>query len=108
MLPRLNNTRSAAARRGPSPQVRRLSSIRWSARVPRVAFVVALAFLAAAGLRAALAPLAPVRSSSSSKAAVDGRPAEAFAEAFARAYLTWDSQDPDAHRAAVAPFLPRE
>lgn len=31
--------------------------------------------------------------------------AQAFAAAFARAYLTWDAQDPEVHRNALAPFL---
>jgi hypothetical protein len=59
-----------------------------------------------ASARFALAPPRPVlaRSSTSGSAASD-RAAEGFATLFARAYLDWDSRDPEAHRLALAPFV---
>jgi hypothetical protein len=55
--------------------------------------------------RFVVAPPRPVfaRSSTSGSAASD-RAAEGFATLFARAYLDWDSRDPEAHRLALAPF----
>jgi hypothetical protein len=66
--------------------------------------------LATAGLlasvRFAIAPPRPrIERSTTPSAALVDRAGEGFASLFARAYLTWDSTDPEAHRLALAPFL---
>jgi hypothetical protein len=59
-----------------------------------------------ASARFAIAPPRPVlaRGSTSGSVATD-RAAEGFATLFARAYLDWNSRDPEAHRLALAPFV---
>src|SRR4051812_32779658 len=85
-----------------------LKRVRLHARLPRLAFVATAAVLTATGLRATFAPIVATRSTVAPLAIQDDRPAEAFAEAFARAYLTWDAADPERHRAELTPFLPRD
>src|SRR4051794_20295216 len=87
---------------------RSLTSVRWAARTPRIAFLAALSIVAAAGLRAIFAPAAAAPGHTVSAALRDDRPVEAFAEGFARAYLTWDARWPERHRQALAAYLPRE
>ena len=82
----------------------------WRIRLGRELPRYLLQALAVVGLlasgRFALAPPRPIlaRSSASGSAASD-RAAEGFATMFARAYLDWDSRDPEAHRLALAPFV---
>jgi hypothetical protein len=82
----------------------------WRIRLARELPRHLLRGLALAGMlasaRYALAPPRPVvvRSASPSGSVLD-RAAEGFASLFARRYLTWDSKDPEAHRAALAQFL---
>ncbi len=82
----------------------------WRIRLARELPRYLLQGLAVVGLlasaRFAIAPPRPVlaRSSTSGFAASD-RAAEGFATLFARAYLDWDSRDPEAHRLALAPFV---
>jgi Conjugative transposon protein TcpC len=80
--------------------------IRLARELPRY-LLQALAIMGLlASARFALAPPRPVlaRSPTSGSAASD-RAAEGFATLFARAYLDWDSRDPEAHRLALAPFV---
>jgi hypothetical protein len=99
----------ATAAPGPTAGVdlRRLRSVRWTARLPRLAFVVASAALAAAGLHSIFARTPPRPAAERHVVAPDDPAAEALAEAFARTYLSWDSRDPAAHEAALAAFMPR-
>jgi len=78
--------------------------VRLIAHAPRVAFIGACATLALAGLRTTItggaAPAVPlVAPAPGADLAVS-----AFAEAFARAYLTYRGDDPAAHERAVAAF----
>lgn len=86
---------------------RSLRSVRWAAATPRVLALAFVAILAATGLRVIVAgpPEAP--------AAPTVRPtpppdyaAQAFAQAFARDYLTWTAAGgPDERAARLKPFL---
>src|SRR3954462_11741100 len=92
----------------PGLDQRSLTSLRWAARVPRIVFMAALAVVMAAGVEAILRNAAPIPGSTRSVVARDQRPVEAFAEAYARAYLTWDADRPDEHERSLAPYVPRE
>jgi hypothetical protein len=87
--------------------VRSLRTLRWRARAPRLLAGTCFALLALAGLRAAVAPvepqIAPIRAAEPAD-----QPAGAFAEAFARAYLTWDPAAPERRERLLAGFLSRE
>jgi hypothetical protein len=82
----------------------------WRLRLARELPRYLLYALATAGLlasfRFAIAPPRPriERATAPSSAPID-RAGEGFAALFARAYLTWDSAHPEAHRLALAPFL---
>src|SRR5689334_7276796 len=86
---------------------RPLRTVRWTAAAPRVIALLFVAILAAAGLRVIVAgpPPAP--------AAPTVRPtpppdyaAQAFAQAFARDYLTWTAKGGEEERAArLKPYL---
>jgi hypothetical protein len=84
---------------------RSLRASRLYARAPRAIALVLAALLIAAGLRTTLAgqpkaaPLPPAP-----RVTVD-RGAEAFAEGFARAYLTWSSDDPVERERRLAPYV---
>lgn len=83
---------------------RSLMRVRLVARAPRVVFVGACATLALAGLRTTITdgnrPAAPLVAPTP----VSDLGVSAFAEAFARAYLTYRGDDPAAHERAVAAF----
>ena len=85
---------------------RSIRAMRWAARAPRVALYLTLAVLCVAGLRAALegrpADAQPVRAP-----AGPDQPIGAFAEGFARAYLSFDPADPERREARLAPYLSR-
>src|SRR4051794_23723015 len=86
---------------------RRLLWMRWSARAPRVALVVASSVLCAAGLRTLFARPAPaVRPVAASRADVPSLSAEAVATDFARAYLTWDQSAPGRRTAELQRLAP--
>jgi hypothetical protein len=77
---------------------------RWAGRVPKAITLLVVAILCAAGLRAAIAgPPSPPRD----RPAIAGNDlsAQGFAEAFARAYLTWDAARPADHERQVAAFI---
>src|SRR3954470_15871781 len=77
---------------------------RLAARAPRAAGLLLVVILCAAGLRATVAGPREAPRSPRPVAAED-LPAQSFAEAFARAYLTWDAQRPDEHERQVAGFI---
>src|SRR5437870_5354461 len=76
---------------------------RWSARVPRLALAAVPALLSVAGLHAVLAGPPEVARSGKAEPARD-LTAEGFAEAFVRAYLTWDAARPERHERQVRQF----
>jgi hypothetical protein len=68
--------------------------------------VAALLVLAVVGVKATLAPravstVAPVPPASAARDIT----VQGFAQAFARAYLSWDARDPEQHQRQVTPFL---
>jgi hypothetical protein len=71
-----------------------------------VAVTVTAVLLCAAGLRTVLAHGAPTAVAARAPAVSGDLSREAFAEAFARAYLTWDATRPTAYDAAVGRFAP--
>lgn len=91
----------------PVVQPRSLRAMRWRARAPRLLVGGCVAVLALAGLRAAIAP-APQVPPPARQAAVPDLRAGAFAEAFARAYLTWDPDRPEQREQRLAHFLSRQ
>ena len=87
--------------------VRSLRTLRWRARAPRLLVTTCVALLALAGLRAAVAPVEQ-RPVAVRVADAMNLPAGAFAEAFARVYLTWDPSDPERRERLLAGFLSRD
>lgn len=82
---------------------RPLWQIRLARELPRY-LVCALAVMGlAASARFAIAPPRPVRAPTPRLNPPD-LAAEGYASLFARLYLTWDAQDPEAHQRALAPF----
>ena len=77
--------------------------VRHAARVPRAAFITLVAILSLAGLRTVLSAGPEPALSPAAKPARD-LAAEGFAEAFTRAYLTWDGGRPEGHDSHVAAF----
>jgi hypothetical protein len=84
---------------------RSLRVIRFRAGLPRAIAALFVLVLAVAGVRAILAPsrTAMVKTSVASTRLDQG--AEAFAQAFTHAYLTWNANDPNQQQAALAPFI---
>src|SRR3954470_1058027 len=82
---------------------RSLSSLRWGARAPRALALAGLLVCAVLVLRPAVRPEASTEPPARVQTPSDLR-AEGFAEAFARAYLTWDAADPASHQRAVARY----
>lgn len=83
---------------------RRLRGQRIRARLPKLLLLTCVAVLCVAGVRAAVMPQA------AGVAVIErgeGRDlaAEAFAEAFARAYLSWEAARPEDHQRRVAAFV---
>jgi len=91
----------------PVVRPRSLRALRWRAQAPRLLAGGCVAVLALAGLRAAIAPAGQERAP-----AAEGRSpdlaAGAFAEAFARVYLTWDPDHPERREQRLARFLSRQ
>jgi hypothetical protein len=80
--------------------------IRLARELPRVLLLgVSFAGLMASA-RYAIAPPRPVASARARAAApVQDLAAEGFAQLFARRYLTWEANDPEAHQRALAPYI---
>lgn len=86
---------------------RSLRTLRLRARAPRVLTGLALGLVVVAGLRALVqpAPAAPKGATSSSQ--LDPR-VGAFAEGFARAYLSWDADKPEERERLLRGYLSRD
>ncbi len=80
--------------------------IRLARELPRLLLLgVSFAGLLASA-RFAIAPPRPVSSTRSAPvAAAPDLAAQGFAQLFARRYLTWEANDPEAHQRALAPFV---
>lgn len=92
--------------RAPRPQISSLRAQRLRALAPRLLVLAVVAIVGVNGLRAIFAdPPAPVLDAGPAYATGATTDVDGYAEAFARAYLTWDADDPDARRAALAAFL---
>jgi hypothetical protein len=86
--------------------VRPARATRLLGRAPGTAAAVALLLLAAVGVKATLAPRTTSTPSPRVPAAgVRDINEQGFAQAFARAYLSWDARNPDQHQRQVAAFL---
>lgn len=84
---------------------RRLRSVQFRARLPRAAALLVVVILCVAGLRAIVAPARPQVVSRPVAIRTADQGADAFAQAFAHAYLSWKGDDDQAHQAAVAPYM---
>ena len=82
-----------------------LTALRWRARLPRMLAVTAVAILSVAGARAALRPVPQPAGQVVPRATSSDPQAEAFAQAFARAYLTWDGSRPEARERELAQLM---
>jgi hypothetical protein len=82
-----------------------LRTVRLRARVPRFVAGLVAAVLVAAGLRATIAPSAAPAPVRVTRVAAGDQAAGAYAEAFARAYLTWDADRPDERQRRLAPYV---
>jgi hypothetical protein len=91
----------------PHLETRSLRRVRLTAAAPRLAAGALVLILAVAGLRAAIAPPPQPAAATVIRAAPpasDGA-VEAFAEGFAREYLTWRAGDDDERAARLRPYL---
>src|SRR3954470_15730691 len=86
--------------------VRPARTTRRVARVPSRTAIGALLVPAAVGVKATVAPrTASVRATAAPARDARDITAQGFAQAFARAYLSWDARDAEQHQRQVAPFL---
>jgi hypothetical protein len=96
----------AAARWRVAPAVRPARVTRRLGRAPGTVASIALLVLAAVGVKATLAPRTASTPPAPAPAAGERDITEqGFAQAFARAYLSWDARRPDQHQRQVAAFL---
>jgi Conjugative transposon protein TcpC len=96
--------------RDPRPRVaittEPVALVRWRARAPRLAFTAITALFALIGFRAVLAgPPHATRLRHTASEASNFADVEGFAQAFARAWLSYDPANPDAHAQALTHFL---
>lgn len=86
--------------------VRPARMTRRRARMPSRIAIGALLVLAAVGVKATVAPrTASVTAAAAPATAERDITTQGFAQAFARAYLSWDARDPEQHQRQVTPFL---
>jgi hypothetical protein len=99
-------TATVTPRRRLPRTVRPARTTRRVARVPSRIAIGALLVLAAVGVKATVAPRTASVTATAAPA-TDARDitAQGFAQAFARAYLSWDARDAEQHQRQVAPFL---
>jgi hypothetical protein len=97
---------SGAARAGVSVTARPLWRIRLARELPRhLLHALALAGLLASARLALEPPRAALPAALLRRPAQQDLAAEGFATLFARSYLTWEAQSPEARERALAPFL---
>jgi hypothetical protein len=84
---------------------RRMRTIRQQVWLPRAFGLIVAAVMSAAGLRATFAPPRPEIIERTAAAQGIDQGAEAFAEAFTRVYLSWNTGAPQVREAQLAPFL---
>ena len=89
-----------------SVEARSLRALRWRARAPRLLVLGCVGVLALAGLRAALAPATPPQATPTVATRVDPG-VGAFAEAFARVYLSADPARSEWRERRLAAVLAR-
>jgi hypothetical protein len=82
--------------------------LRLAGRLPRLLLAVFLLTMSVAGVRSVLAPRDPQGPAASGPPAAGDQAAQAFAEGFARAYLSWDAARPEAREHALARFISDE
>ncbi len=82
-----------------------LSAARRRALLPRRAFLTVVGLFCVLGVKELLAPTPEPVAQAAAAPIVDDVSSTGFAEAFARAYLTWDPADPERHAIDLAPFL---
>ena len=113
MLTQTHSANGYAPADAPAPPSRRLRrtvrparATRRLARVPSRIAIGALLVLAAVGVKATFVPRTPSVAATAAPA-TDARDitTQGFAQAFARAYLSWDARNPEQHQRQVAPFL---
>jgi hypothetical protein len=86
--------------------VRPARTTRRIGRMPSRLVIGALLVLAAVGVKATVAPrAAPVTATAAPATDARDITAQGFAQAFARAYLSWNARDPEQHQRQVTPFL---
>jgi hypothetical protein len=92
---------------GVGTESRSLRAEQLRARVPRIAFYAVVGVLCIAGLRTIVAgtPEPAARATATADGAQADQAAATFAEAFARAYLTWDGRDAEARSEQLAAFV---
>src|SRR4051794_25464507 len=99
-------TATVTPRRRLPRTVRPARTTRRGARVPSRIAIGALLVLAAVGVKATVAPrTASVTAAAAPATEARDITAQGFAQAFARAYLSWDARDPEQHQRQVGPFL---
>lgn len=82
-----------------------LVAARWSARAPRILVLLLVGVFSAVGVRTALRP-APTASTKPFARVTDADlAADAFAQSFVRAYLTWDGSRPTSRERALRGYL---
>lgn len=89
----------------PATVTRSLRSVQLRARIPRAVALLVVVILCMAGLRAIIAPPRPQIVTRAVATHTTDQGADAFAQAFARAYLSWKGDDAQAHQAAVARYM---
>lgn len=84
-----------------------LGALRLRADAPRLLTLTAIGVLALVGVRHIIAPPAPVTVSRTVQvpAGSDAAPADAIAQDFARAFLSFDGSDPSGHDQRLAGLL---
>jgi Conjugative transposon protein TcpC len=84
---------------------RSVRAVRFRARVPRAVAALLALVLIVAGVRATFAPTPKAAAVRTTAVATDDPGAAAFAEGFARAYLSWDAKRPDDRTQRLAPYV---
>lgn len=102
----MDGARTARARASVTVATKPLWRIRLTRELPRLLLLGASVAGLLASARFAIAPPRPTTPARGRPAApAQDLAAEGFAQLFARSYLTWEADDPEAHQRALAPFV---